>query len=281
MHLPPMVHFMDEHPDIAACGPRLLKADGSVQHCIRGFAGVGTFVLQALNWHKLFPASRVMNRYYKTDFDYSRAQQVQSISTAAYVLRRSTWEQVGMFDERFGQFMVDHAYNFTLERRGYRIFYTPCAEVIHYGSQSIGQDPVRALREETEAFVMFNESYSYFSQTLPVKWLVRAALANSVICPIARALPPHRQESRQRSGRILSSASHGKNGGSVERVVGPRPRSRAVTPSFARSGPSRRSYSPAWIAHRTASIAASASDGERPYRNARGAGRQATRPSPH
>ncbi len=172
----PMVHFMDEHPDIAACGPRLLKADGSVQHCIRGFAGVDTFVLQALNWHKLFPASRVMNRYYKTDFDYSRAQQVQSISTAAYVLRRSTWEQVGMFDERFGQFMVDHAYNFTLGRRGYRIFYTPCAEVIHYGSQSIGQDPVRALREETEAFVMFNESYAYFSQSLPVKWLVRAAL---------------------------------------------------------------------------------------------------------
>jgi len=100
-----MVGFMEEHPEVAACGPKLLNGDGSVQHCIRGFTGAGTFVLQALNWHKLFPQSRVMNRYYNTDFDYSRAQQVQSIGTSAYIVRRSTWEQVGMFDERFGQFM--------------------------------------------------------------------------------------------------------------------------------------------------------------------------------
>jgi GT2 family glycosyltransferase len=123
-----MVRFMDEHPEVAACGPRLLNADGSVQHCIRGFAGAGTFLLQALYWHRLFPDSRVMNRYYRTDFDYSRAQSVESIGTSAYVLRRSTWEQVGMFDERFGQFMVDLSYNFTLNQRGCSIYYTPCAK---------------------------------------------------------------------------------------------------------------------------------------------------------
>jgi GT2 family glycosyltransferase len=171
-----MVQFMNEHPGVAACGPKLLNADGSVQHCIRGFTGAGTFVLQALNWHRLFPASRIMNRYYHTDFDYTRAQQVQSIGTSAYIVRRSTWEQVGMFDERFGQFMVDLAYNFTLNKRGYRVYYTPCAEVIHYGSQSIRQNPVGALRDETEAFVLFNESYSYFRQGWLFKHLVRTAL---------------------------------------------------------------------------------------------------------
>lgn len=171
-----LVEFMDEHPEVAACGPKLLNGDGSVQHCIRGFTGAGTFALQALNWHKMFPKSRAMNRYYNTDFDYSRAQQVQSIGTSAYIVRRSTWEQAGMFDERFGQFMVDLSYNFTLNQRGYRVFYTPCAEVIHYGSRSIGQNPVGALRDETEAFVLFNESYSYFRQNWLFKWLVRAAL---------------------------------------------------------------------------------------------------------
>ena len=28
----PMVRFMDEHPEVAACGPKLLNPDGSVQH---------------------------------------------------------------------------------------------------------------------------------------------------------------------------------------------------------------------------------------------------------
>jgi GT2 family glycosyltransferase len=171
-----MVAFLDEHPEVAACGPKLLNADGSVQHCIRSFVGAGVLLLQALNWHRLFPNSPVMNRYYNADFDYSRAQQVQSIGTSAYFIRRSTWESVGMLDERFGQFMVDLAYNFTLNRRGHGVWYAPCAAIIHYGSRSIGQNPEAALRDETEAFIIFNEAYGYFRQDWLSHLLVRAAL---------------------------------------------------------------------------------------------------------
>ncbi len=65
----PMLRFMDAHPEVAVCGPKLLNPDGSVQHHIRSFASLGVFFLQTLNWHKVFPKSRVMNRYYNTDFD--------------------------------------------------------------------------------------------------------------------------------------------------------------------------------------------------------------------
>jgi len=171
-----MVRFMDEHPEVSACGPKLLNSDGSVQHCIRSFVGAEVFLLQALNWHRLFPDSPAMNRYYNADFDYSRAQRVESIGTSAYFVRRSTWESVGMFDERFGQFMVDLAYNFTLNRRGHSVWYTPCAEVVHYGSRSIGQNPEASLRDETEAFIVFNEAYGYFRQDWFSRMLVRFAL---------------------------------------------------------------------------------------------------------
>jgi GT2 family glycosyltransferase len=171
-----MVDFMDERPDIAACGPKLLNADGSVQHCIRGFTGAGTFVLQALNWHKLFPKSRVMNRYYNTDFDYSRTQQVQSIGTSAYMVRRSTWEQVGMFDERFRLAVVDLAYNLTLNRKGYKVYYASCAEVVHFGSQTINQMASSSLRDQRDALIEFSDSYGYFGNNsltkAAVRWMV-------------------------------------------------------------------------------------------------------------
>ena len=171
-----MVRFMDEHPDIAACGPKLLKPDGSVQHCTRGFASAGTFILEALNWHKLVPNSRVHNRYYNVGFDYSRVQRVESISTCAYVARRSTWERAGLFDERFGQFMVDHAYNYVLKRMDLPVYYMPWAEVIHFGSQSIGQDPRGTLRDEAEAFIQFNDAYDYFGSNPLLKLVVRLAV---------------------------------------------------------------------------------------------------------
>jgi GT2 family glycosyltransferase len=114
-----LVGYMDENPGVAACGPKLLNPDGSIQHCIRHFSGPLTMLLQALNWHKLFPRSRLTDRYYATGFDYSRAQPVDSIGTTAYVIRRSTWETAGMLDERFRLFVSDLAYNFMLKQKGY------------------------------------------------------------------------------------------------------------------------------------------------------------------
>src|SRR5208283_2760397 len=109
-----LVGFMDDHPEAAACGPKLLNPDMTVQHCIRRFAGASTFLLQTLNWHKIFPRSRLMKLYYCTDFDYSKPQLVQSIGTTAYILRRSTWKQAGVLDERFRLAVVDLAYNYML-----------------------------------------------------------------------------------------------------------------------------------------------------------------------
>jgi len=134
-----LVQFMDMQGDIAACGPRLLNPDMTVQHCIRRFVKPGALVLQALNWHKLFPESKSMANLYATDFDYSKAQEVDSIGTTAYVIRRSTWERAGMLDERFQLFVVDWAYNFMLKQMGYKVYYASCAEIVHYGSQSVNQ----------------------------------------------------------------------------------------------------------------------------------------------
>ena len=169
----PLVRFMDEHRDVAVCGPKLLNPDGSVQHHIRSFASFTVFVLQTLNWHKLFPNSALMNRYYNTKFDYSVAQPVQSIGTSVYMIRRSTWERVGLLDERFRWALPDLAYNYTLHRLGYKVYYTPKAEVVHFGGQTTSQDVLRALREQCQGLIDFSEAYDYFGKGRVTKALVR------------------------------------------------------------------------------------------------------------
>src|SRR5258708_40126332 len=171
-----LVHYMEENPHVAACGPKLLNPDRTVQHCIRHFSGPGTMVLQALNWHKLFPRSRLTDRYYATGFDYSKAQPVDGIGTPAYIVRRSTWENAGMLDERFRLFVSDLAYNFMLKQKGYPVYYAPCAEVVHFGSQSVNQTPQSSLRELHDALIEFNEAYDYFGKSRASKLLVRMAV---------------------------------------------------------------------------------------------------------
>ncbi len=196
-----LVRFMDEHPEAAACGPKLLNPDMTVQHCIRRFAGVGTFFLQTLNWHRLFPNSRRMDSYYSTDVDYSQAQQVESLGTTAYVLRRSTWEQAGMLDETYRWAMADLAYNFMLKQKGYKIFYTPCAEVVHYGSQSMNQMALTALREQRDALIDFNRRYDYFGKSRGDEGAGELRRPLPLLDQGGRLLRELRQASDQRSGR--------------------------------------------------------------------------------
>jgi GT2 family glycosyltransferase len=116
------------------------------------------------------------DRYYATRFDYSTAQLVDSIGTTAYMVRRSTWENAGMLDERFRLFVSDLAYNFMLKKEGFLVHYTPCAEIVHFGSQSVNQTPLSSLRELHDALITFNEAYDYFGKSRASKLLVRVAV---------------------------------------------------------------------------------------------------------
>jgi GT2 family glycosyltransferase len=171
-----LVQFMEEHPEAAACGPKLLNPDGTVQHDIRRFAGLGVFFLQTLNWHKVFPKSRLMSRYYASDFDFSRVQQVEAIGTTVFVLRRSTWETAGLLDERFRWAMPDLAYEYMLGQKGYKLYYTPCAQVVHYGSQTANQDVLKTLREQCQGFIDFSDAYDYFGKSWLTKLIVRCGI---------------------------------------------------------------------------------------------------------
>jgi GT2 family glycosyltransferase len=171
-----LVNFMDLHPDAAACGPKLLNPDMTLQNCIRRFGGLKTMILQGLNWHRLFPDGQVSRNYYASDCDYEKEQIVDSIGTTAFIIRRSTWETAGMLDERFQLFHVDTAYNLMLQRKGYKVYYTPSAEVIHYGSQSINQTARAQIIELHRSLAKFNDIYDYFGSSKVLKFFVRLAV---------------------------------------------------------------------------------------------------------
>lgn len=171
-----LVRFMDTHPDAAACTPKLLNTDGSTQSCVRRFGGLKTMVLQGLNWHKVFPDGSVSKEYYANDFDHSREQTIDAAGSTAFVIRRSTWEQAGMLDERFPLFQVDLAYCYMLKTKGLLLYYTPCAEIIHHGSQSVNQMPKASIRAMHKGFHDFNDNYDYFGSNPVVKFLTRCAI---------------------------------------------------------------------------------------------------------
>ncbi len=140
-----LVEYMDEHPEVGAAGPRLLNPDGTIQHCIRSFPGIGTMAMQTVNLHRIWPGNPWTDRYYNTDFDYDVSQPVESIGTTAFIIRREVWETVGVLDERFSWAFCDQAYCLMLKRADVRVDYVAGSAVFHLGSQSVNQNAKREV----------------------------------------------------------------------------------------------------------------------------------------
>ena len=171
-----LVEFMDSHPDAAACTPTLLNPDRSVQSSVRRFPDLSVLFLQSINWHKLFPDGRVGREYYASNLDHDKEQQVDAVGSTALVLRRSTWEQAAMLDERFPLYSVDLAYCYMLRQKGLKLYYVPSAKIVHYGSQSVDQMPKKSLRAAHDGFQSMNRYYNYFGSNPIVKTLVSWAI---------------------------------------------------------------------------------------------------------
>jgi GT2 family glycosyltransferase len=81
-----------------------------------------------------------------------------------------------MLDERFQLFVVDWAYNFMLKQKGYKVYYAPCAEVVHFGSQSVNQTARKSIRDLHNALILFSDTYDYFGSGRTIKCVVHLAV---------------------------------------------------------------------------------------------------------
>jgi len=69
---------------------------------------------------------------------YDRAAEVFSACGGAAIYRRKVLEEIGLFDELHFAYMEDLDIGYRARIYGYRNYYEPKAEVIHYGSASSG-----------------------------------------------------------------------------------------------------------------------------------------------
>ena len=140
-----MVAYMDRHPDVGVLGPTLLWPNGCVQSSRRRFPTLATAFIESTFFQQWWPSNPVLRRYYVQDQSDDREQDVDWLVGACLLVRRQAWKQVGPMDERFFMYSEELDWCRRLKTAGWRVVYTPSAEVVHHGAQSSSQ--VAAERE--------------------------------------------------------------------------------------------------------------------------------------
>ncbi len=99
-----LVDYLDEHPNVALVGPTILRPDGTVYPSLRVFPNMWLAGVHAL-LSPLWPNNPATQHYRSARTDGT----VDWVSGAFFLVRRSAFELVGGFDERYFMFAEEMA----------------------------------------------------------------------------------------------------------------------------------------------------------------------------
>ncbi|MBQ6694704.1 MAG: glycosyltransferase family 2 protein [Bacteroidaceae bacterium] len=130
------VEFMDENRDAGAVGVKMVNRDGSFAlESRRGIVTPWVSLCKATGLCKRYPDSKIFGHYYMSYLDKEQVNEIEMVSGAFMMLRRSAIDKVGFLDEQFFMYWEDSDLSYRIMRAGYKNYYLPYP-ILHYKGES-------------------------------------------------------------------------------------------------------------------------------------------------
>lgn len=130
-----MVDFLDEHPSVGVAGSRVNAPDGQAQGAAFRFLGV---LSELESQAELGLISALLRRWAVARELPATSCGVDWIPGTSMLIRRTTFETVGLFDEQFFLYFEEIDYCLRVRRAGIDIYFVHGAPITHLGSVSTG-----------------------------------------------------------------------------------------------------------------------------------------------
>jgi GT2 family glycosyltransferase len=181
---------LEQHPDAACAGAKLLRPDGVEQACAWRFPTVLTALAGALFLHRLFT---VQSRGEHT-------REVDWCQSSALLVRRGAAEEVGYLDSDFFVYSDEVDFARRLRDAGWRSLYVPSAVAVHHEQLSTDTVPKPRIVEMGRNRDLYMRKHHSRAAALAVR--VLTAWSYAVRAFVALLLPGH---SPKRYGRHVTA----------------------------------------------------------------------------
>ncbi len=176
-----MVRFMDAHPEAGALGCKILNADGSfAPESRRSFPTPAVAFYRITGLSRLFPNSARFGRYNLSYLSPDETCEVDALSGCCMFVRKDALYQdfnqqappkqetdnkeqssngAGLFDEDFFMYGEDLDWCFRIQEAGWKIYYSPETQIIHYKGESTKKGDLRYVLLFYGAMLRFAEKH--------------------------------------------------------------------------------------------------------------------------
>lgn len=180
-----LVEFFDNQPAVGILGPKLKYADGRTQWSTRRFPTLLPTSLILLKIYLLFPRLRSLRRYLMSAFQHETLRQVDQVMGACLMIRRSLFEKLQGFDERFYIWFEEVDLCKRAAAAGALTMFYPQAEVQHGSSHSFSQ---RNLLWKQWHFAKSARRY-FAKHANPLSAIIVATISYLSLVPVLLATP--------------------------------------------------------------------------------------------
>lgn len=170
-----MLRFLEANPRVGLAGCKVLNPDGTFQPaCRRSFPTPWVAFTRLVGLSKLFPNSRLFGRYNLTYLSPDDTYEIDAVSGAFMIVRRSVYEQVGGLDEDFFMYGEDIDWCYRIQRAGWKIYYVHSTQIIHYKGESTRRSTIDDIRMFYDAMHLFVRKH--VARSVPLFWIMKLAI---------------------------------------------------------------------------------------------------------
>lgn len=132
-----MFNFLEKNKSIAALAPKLINPNGSVQYsCFSTFPTLQIVLYRRTPLGGSPRAKKTIDDFRMAAWDHSGGKEVAWVLGSCMMVRKEAIDQIGFMDERFFMYMEDVDWCRRFWESGWKVYYYPEAELVHYYQRS-------------------------------------------------------------------------------------------------------------------------------------------------
>lgn len=151
---------MDEDKNTGALGVKMVDGSGRfLPESKRGFPSPVAAFSKMSGLSKLFPASKLFGQYHLTYLDKNINHEVDVLSGAFMLLRRSVLDKIGLLDEDYFMYGEDIDLSYRIKQAGYKNIYFADTSIIHFKGESTKKGSLNYIRVFYQAMIIFSQKH--------------------------------------------------------------------------------------------------------------------------
>jgi GT2 family glycosyltransferase len=154
------IAFMDAHPEAGGLGVKMFDGTGKfLPESKRGFPSPIAAFAKMTGLAKLFPRSRALGQYHLTYLSKNQTGEVDVLSGAFMMLRRSVLDKTGLLDESYFMYGEDIDISYRIKQAGFRNYYFADTSIIHFKGESTRKGSLNYVRVFYNAMLIFSRKH--------------------------------------------------------------------------------------------------------------------------